>query len=98
MVDSSSEDGDTGLTNNQSLLYRRLYLIHLHTSKAKETETARIDGYENRVLIYWSTRVLFPSCLIMIMHHSLHWLRLVAFGSTFRKKDSLILNFSAKRS
>lgn len=27
------------LTNNQSLLYRRLYLIHLHTSKAKDRDS-----------------------------------------------------------
>ena len=37
LVDSSSDgDGDTGLTNNQGKL---LYLIHLHTAKAKDRDS-----------------------------------------------------------
>lgn len=36
VVDSSSEDGDTGLSANQG---RLLYLIHLHTAKAKDRDS-----------------------------------------------------------
>ena len=36
MVDSSSEDGDTLLSKNQG---RLLYLIHLHTAKAKDRDS-----------------------------------------------------------